>query len=130
MTSRLPLAVAVVAATRPAAPIPLAVPEAGADHGPFDLTLMPVGGYTAALPDVRMNPEQAVRAHLDVTDPGSGLLVPIQWCTFRSAPHPWADPVERLLAAAGAAHAQVAAPQPGGRVDPAEPVGSDQWWRL
>jgi L-ascorbate metabolism protein UlaG (beta-lactamase superfamily) len=100
-----------------------------ADHGPFDLTLMPVGGYTSALPDIHMNPEEAVRAHLDVTDSGSGLLLPIHWCTFRSAPHPWAEPIERLLVAADAAHAQVAVPQPGGRVDPAEPVGTDPWWR-
>lgn len=104
--------------------------QIGADHGPFDLTLMPVGGYTAALPDIHMNPEQAVRAHLDVTNPRSGLLVPIHWCTFRSAPHPWAEPIERLLVAADSARAQVAVPRPGGRVEPAAPVGSDQWWRL
>ena len=47
-----------------------------------------------------MNPEEAVRAHLDVTDSGSGLLVPIHWGTFRLAPHPWAEPVERVLKAA------------------------------
>ena len=47
-----------------------------------------------------MNPEEAVRAHLDVTDSGSGLLVPIHWGTFRLAPHPWAEPVERVLTAA------------------------------
>ena len=47
-----------------------------------------------------MNPEEAVRAHLDVADAGKGLLVPIHWATFRLAPHPWAEPVERLLAAA------------------------------
>jgi L-ascorbate metabolism protein UlaG (beta-lactamase superfamily) len=104
--------------------------QIAADHGPFDLTLMPVGGYTSALPDIHMNPEEAVRAHLDVTDSGSGLLVPIHWCTFRSAPHPWAEPIERLLVAADAAHAQVAVPKPGGRVNPAKAVEFDPWWRL
>lgn len=53
--------------------------EIGADHGPFDLTLMPIGAYNTGWPDIHMNPEEAVRAHLDVSDTGSGLLVPIHW---------------------------------------------------
>ncbi|WP_421844293.1 MBL fold metallo-hydrolase [Mycobacterium sp.] len=102
----------------------------GADHGPFDLTLMPIGAYNTAWPDIHMNPEEAVRGHLDVTDSGSGLLVPIHWGTFRLAPHPWAEPVERLLAAAEPAHVQVAVPTPGARVDPAAPAIFNPWWRL
>jgi L-ascorbate metabolism protein UlaG (beta-lactamase superfamily) len=102
----------------------------GADHGPFDLTLMPVGAYNSAWPDIHMNPEEAVRAHLDVTDQGSGLLVPIHWGTFRLAAHPWAEPVERLLKAAEADHVGVAVPTPGQRVDPARSGRSNGWWRL
>ena len=104
--------------------------QIGADHGPFDLTLMPIGAYNTAWPDVHMNPEEAVRAHLDVTGPGSGLLIPIHWGTFRLAPHPWAEPVERLLAAAEAADVRVAVPMPGERIDPARPpVRVSPWWR-
>ncbi len=103
--------------------------QIGSDHGPFDLTLMPVGAYNTAWPDIHMNPEEAVQAHIDVTAAGGGLLVPIHWCTFRLAPHPWAEPVDRLLAAAEAAEVQVAVPKPGGRVDPADPAESDPWWR-
>ncbi|GFG74800.1 MBL fold metallo-hydrolase [Mycobacterium botniense] len=99
----------------------------GADHGPFDLTLMPVGAYNSAWPDIHMNPEEAVQAHRDVTD--TGLLVPIHWCTFRLAPHPWAEPIERLVAAADAAHVSVAVPKPGERVNPAQPAEPDDWWR-
>ncbi len=102
----------------------------GADYGPFDLTLMPVGAYNTAWPDIHMNPEEAVRAHLDVTDSGSGLLVPIHWCTFRLAPHPWAEPIERLLAATEPAGVDVAVPRPGDRVDPGTSSTFDQWWRL
>ncbi|BBZ47869.1 hypothetical protein MPRM_51500 [Mycobacterium parmense] len=104
--------------------------QIGADHGPFDLTLLPIGAYNTAWPDIHMNPEEAVRAHLDVTDPRSGLLVPIHWGTFRLAPHPWAEPVERLLAAAGPAHVEVAVPTPGQRVDSATPDQLSPWWRL
>ena len=85
--------------------------DIGADHGPFDLTLMPIGAYHPGWPDIHMNPEDAVRAHRDITD--AGLLVPIHWATFRLAPHPWSEPVERLLIAADAEGVQVAVPMPG-----------------
>lgn len=100
----------------------------GEEHGPFDLTLLPIGAYNAAWPDVHMNPEEAVRAHLDLTE--SGLLVPIHWGTFRLAPHPWAEPVERLLTAAEPERVHVAVPAPGQRIDPTSPVKSNPWWRL
>ncbi|HTQ16274.1 MBL fold metallo-hydrolase [Mycobacterium sp.] len=102
----------------------------GADHGPFDLTLLPIGAYNTAWPDIHMNPEEAVRAHLDVTDSGSGLLVPVHWGTFRLAPHPWAEPVERLLKAAEPEGVEVAVPTPGQRIDPAGPLRFHPWWRL
>ena len=103
--------------------------EIGMDHGPFDLTLMPVGAYHPAWPDIHMNPEEAVRAHLDVADAGSGLLVPIHWATFRLAPHPWSDPIERLLRAADPPGVHVVVPRPGQRVD-AGISTFDPWWRL
>lgn len=102
--------------------------QIGSQYGPFDLTLMPIGAYNAAWPDIHMNPEEAVRAHLDVTD--SGLLVPIHWCTFRLAPHPWAEPIERLLVAADADRVDFAVPRPGGRVDPGAGADFDPWWRF
>ena len=111
--------------------------EIGMDHGPFDVSLLPVGAYHPAWPDIHMNPEEAVRAHLDIAEPGKGLLLPIHWATFRLAPHPWAEPVERLLAAADPAGVEVVVPRPGQRVDPTAPTGStperpagfDPWWQ-
>lgn len=103
--------------------------EIGVDHGPFDLTLLPIGAYHPAWPDIHMNPEEAVRAHLDMAEADSGLLVPIHWATFRLAPHPWSEPVERLLAAADPARVPVAVPRPGERVDRDSASASDQWWR-
>lgn len=102
--------------------------EIGADYGPFDLTLIPIGAYDAGWPDIHLNPEEAVAAHRDVTGSGSALLLPIHWCTFRLAPHPWDEPVRRLLAAADAAGARVAVPRPGERVDPARRAEIDPWW--
>lgn len=108
----------------------------GIDHGPFDLSLLPVGAYHPAWPDIHMNPEEAVRAHLDIAEAGKGVLLPIHWATFRLAPHPWSEPVERLLVAADSAGVEIVVPRPGQRVDPmtvSEPVarGSafDPWWQ-
>jgi L-ascorbate metabolism protein UlaG (beta-lactamase superfamily) len=55
--------------------------------------------------------------------------VPIHWGTFRLAPHPWAEPIERLLPAADAAQVRVAVPKPGERVDAEEPAEPIPWWR-
>jgi L-ascorbate metabolism protein UlaG (beta-lactamase superfamily) len=98
-------------------------------HGPFDLTLLPIGAYHPAWPDIHMNPEEAVRAHRDVTDAGTGLLVPIHWATFRLAPHPWAEPVERLLTAADEQGVRVAVPKPGQRIE-RDAIMIDPWWEL
>jgi L-ascorbate metabolism protein UlaG (beta-lactamase superfamily) len=89
---------------------------------------MPVGAYHPGWPDIHMNPEDAIRAHRDVTD--RGLLVPIHWATFRLAPHPWAEPVERLLTAAEPAGVRVVVPKPGQRVDTSTSSDGEPWWRL
>ncbi|TFV56198.1 hypothetical protein E4P42_20080 [Mycobacterium sp. PS03-16] len=102
----------------------------GAEHGPFDLTLMPIGAYHPAWPDIHMNPEEAVRAHLDMTDRGAGTLLPIHWATFRLAPHPWSEPVERLLAAADAEGVAAVVPKPGQRADRETSHTIDPWWQL
>ncbi|WP_433599851.1 MBL fold metallo-hydrolase [Nocardia sp. CA-135953] len=104
--------------------------EAGAALGPFDLTLLPIGAYDEAWPDVHMNPEEAVRAHADlgVGDPGHGLLVPIHWATFNLAFHGWSEPVRRMVAAARAAGTEVAVPMPGQRIDPNDLPSRDSWW--
>ncbi len=104
--------------------------DIGAQHGPFDLTLLPIGAYNTSWPDIHMNPEEAAQAHRDLNGGDGGVLVPIHWCTFRLAPHPWAEPADRLLAAAGAAGVDVAVPRPGGRVSPVAGADVDRWWRL
>jgi L-ascorbate metabolism protein UlaG (beta-lactamase superfamily) len=98
--------------------------EIGRQYGPFDLTVLPIGAYADAWPDIHLCPEEAVRAHLDL---GGAVLLPIHWATFDLAPHPWSEPIERLLAAAGAT--TFAAPRPGGRFLVAQPPALDYWWR-
>src|SRR5664279_3921415 len=93
-------------------------------YGPFDITVLPIGAYGDQWPDIHLNPEEAVAAHQDL---GGGLFIPIHWATFDLALHSWAEPVERLLTAAGSA--QVAVPRPGERVLGNEPLSPDGWWR-
>ncbi|MGI9125578.1 MAG: MBL fold metallo-hydrolase [Mycobacterium sp.] len=100
--------------------------EIGTRHGPFDLTLLPIGAYNKAWPDIHMNPEEAVQAHLDLN---GGLLTPIHWATFRLAPHPWAEHAERLLGAASDAGVEIAVPRPGGQAAPGR-TAIEHWWRL
>ncbi len=102
----------------------------GAQHGPFDLSLLPVGAYGVQWPDIHLDPEQAVRAHGDLNggNPSTGVFLPIHWATFNLAFHSWAEPVRRLLAAAAAADVTVVIPQPGQRVDLATGLEVHDWW--
>ncbi len=97
----------------------------GADLGPFDLTLLPIGAYADLWPEVHMTPEEAVRAHRDLR---GGLLVPVHWATFDLGFHGWAEPVQRLLSAAAGAGVQIALPRPGGRIVVAAPDPIADWW--
>lgn len=98
----------------------------GAEHGPFDLTLMQIGAYDRAWPHIHMFPEEAVAAHLDVR---GGLLVPVHWGTFNLALHDWSEPVDRLWAEAKARDVRLAVPRPGERVVVDEPPAVDGWWQ-
>ncbi|MEU5960679.1 MBL fold metallo-hydrolase [Micromonospora parva] len=98
----------------------------GAEHGPFDVTLMQIGAYDRAWPTIHMFPEEAVDAHLDLR---GGLLIPVHWATFNLALHDWSEPVDRLWAEAKARDVQLAVPRPGERVVVDEPPAVDGWWQ-
>jgi L-ascorbate metabolism protein UlaG (beta-lactamase superfamily) len=96
----------------------------GERYGPFDITVLPIGAYGDQWPDIHLNPEEAVAAHRDL---GGGLFVPIHWASFDLALHTWAEPVERLLAAADGI--PVAVPRPGERISGDDAPAPDGWWR-
>ncbi|PTH90124.1 MBL fold metallo-hydrolase [Streptomyces sp. A244] len=105
--------------------------EIGAEHGPFDATMIQIGAYSDFWPDIHMTPEEGMRAHLDLQGgPEHGPMLPIHWATFNLATHPWADPGEGTLEAARTVGAAVALPRPGEPFEPtAESVPSEPWWR-
>ncbi len=88
------------------------------------MTILPIGAYGDQWPDIHLNPEEAVAAHCDL---GGGLFLPIHWATFDLAMHSWAEPVERLLAAADGI--TVAIPRPGERIDGTTAAVPDGWWQ-
>jgi L-ascorbate metabolism protein UlaG (beta-lactamase superfamily) len=97
----------------------------GARLGPFDLTLLPIGAYNDAWHAIHMDPEEAVRAHGDL---GGRVLLPVHWATFNLAFHRWAEPVQRLRAAAQRVGATVTVPMPGQRIDVLDPPTVTDWW--
>jgi len=104
----------------------------GAQHGPFDLTLLPVGAYGDQWPDIHMKPEEAVHVHSDLNrgagDLRGGLLIPIHWATFNLALHAWAEPADRVRVAAKEHDVALAIPRPGERVTVADPPELTDWW--
>ncbi len=99
----------------------------GAKHGPFDATLMQIGAYHFAWPDIHMFPEEAVQAHVSLR---GDLLIPVHWGSFHRAPHGWAEPVDRVWAEAKARDVRLVVPRPGERVDVSAPPALDPWWQL
>ncbi len=95
--------------------------------GPFDLTMIEIGAYDQAWPDVHLGPEQAVEAHQMVR---GAVLLPVHWGLFSLAFHGWTEPIERTLAAATAVGVTLVTPQPGGSVSLADLSTSHQarWW--
>lgn len=105
--------------------------DIGAEHGPFDATMIQLGAYSEFWPDIHMTPDEAVRAHLDLQggDATQGVLLPIHWATFNLAPHPWAEPGELTMWATHKAGATMAAPRPGEPFEPARTPPVVPWWR-
>ncbi|MGN9813144.1 MBL fold metallo-hydrolase [Micromonospora sp. BQ11] len=100
--------------------------EIGAEHGPFDVTLMQIGAYDRAWPSIHMFPEEAVAAHVDLR---GGLMIPVHWATFNLALHAWSEPVDRIWAEAKARDVRLAVPRPGERVVVDDPPAVDGWWQ-
>ncbi|WP_313321315.1 MBL fold metallo-hydrolase [Stenotrophomonas sp.] len=98
----------------------------GERYGPFDLAMVETGAYDADWPDVHMQPEQSLQAHLDVR---GKVMMPIHNGTFDLALHPWTEPFERITALAAEQGVVLTAPKMGERLDIREPAPSTQWWR-
>ncbi|WP_433721301.1 MBL fold metallo-hydrolase [Actinoplanes sp. CA-051413] len=100
--------------------------QIGEEHGPFDVTLVQIGAYGDAWPDIHMVPEDGVATHVDVQ---GGLMIPVHWGTFNLALHDWPEPADRTWREAKARDVRLAVPRPGERVDVDNPPAVDGWWQ-
>ncbi|MFF4367660.1 MBL fold metallo-hydrolase [Streptomyces sp. NPDC001594] len=72
--------------------------EIGARHPAIDLALLPIGAYAPRwwLRDVHADPEEAVRAFLDL---GARRMAPMHWGAFVLSAEPVMEPLHRVRAA-------------------------------
>lgn len=118
--------------------------DIGAEHGPFDATMIQIGAYSeywpknhtdctplpGGWPDIHMTPAQGIQAHLDLQGgKPHGVMMPIHWGTFTLSMHPWAEPGEWTKDAAEEAEQPAAFPRPGEPFEPAGTLPLDPWWR-
>ncbi len=76
--------------------------ELGARYGPFDVALVPIGGYLPAsiMQSNHVNPEEAVRLGLDLS---AGVLIAHHWGTVILTDEPPFEPPQHFRAAGRAA---------------------------
>ena len=98
----------------------------GERFGPFDVTFMETGAYDAQWPDVHMQPEQTLQAHVDLR---GGWLMPLHNGTFDLAMHAWHEPFDRILALAQARGVALATPGMGERLSLTQPHAGERWWQ-
>jgi hypothetical protein len=73
-----------------------------------------------------MQPEQTLRAHLDLR---GRWLMPLHNGTFDLAMHAWHEPFDRILALAQSADVPLATPGMGERLSLANPQAGQRWWQ-
>ena len=94
-------------------------------HGPFDLAFMENGAYNPdGWPLIHMMPEQSVQAARDL---GVRQVVPVHWAKFDLAFHPWKEPIERFMRAAGDDGPAVITPRIGEVFGVQQPP-HQKWW--
>lgn len=99
--------------------------QIGDKFAPFDITLMETGAYDANWPDVHMQPEQTLQAHIDLK---GRWLLPIHNGTFDLAMHAWYDPFDRIVSLAEAHGIPVSTPQIGEAVSIQYAHSGRRWW--
>ena len=99
--------------------------EIGEKFGPFDLTMVETGAYDPQWPDVHMQPEESLQAHIDLR---GKVMLPIHNGTFDLSLHAWSDPFERITALAAERRLPLATPEIGAPLEVRAPALGDPWW--
>jgi len=98
----------------------------GQKYGPFDLSLMETGAYNVNWPDVHMQPEESLHAHIDLN---SKLLLPIHNSTFSLSTHSWNEPLIRITKLALNKNIAIVTPQIGKGINFKDTqINHEIWW--
>jgi L-ascorbate metabolism protein UlaG (beta-lactamase superfamily) len=100
--------------------------QIGAKYGPFDLTMIETGAYDKLWPDVHMQPEQTLQAHLDLQ---GKALMPVHNGTFDLGMHVWQEPFDRIMALGEAGGVRLSTPEMGEALDMKQPAPGRAWWK-
>jgi len=99
--------------------------EIGRRYGPFDLTMVETGAYDPQWPDVHMQPEESLQAHIDLR---GKVMLPIHNGTFDLSLHAWHDPFSRIAELAAERRLPLATPAIGMPLAIMAPLAQEQWW--
>ncbi|WP_340678580.1 MBL fold metallo-hydrolase, partial [Paraglaciecola sp.] len=88
--------------------------EIGKRFGGFDLSMIETGAYDEMWPDIHMQPEQSLRAHLDLQ---AAYMMPVHNSSFDLAMHAWYEPLQRLANAAEVYDVPIITPKFGAVLD-------------
>ncbi|WP_035788830.1 MBL fold metallo-hydrolase [Janthinobacterium sp. CG3] len=97
----------------------------GEQYGPFDVTLLETGAYDKQWPDIHMQPEETLQAHLDLK---GNWLLPVHNGTFDLGLHIWHEPFDRIVALAAKRGVAIATPEMGETVNLRQPDPGRKWW--
>ncbi|MFM2087664.1 MAG: hypothetical protein RLZZ237_2533 [Pseudomonadota bacterium] len=97
----------------------------GEKYGPFDLTMIETGAYDKQWPDIHMQPEETLQAHLDLQ--GKWLL-PVHNGTFDLGLHVWHEPFDRIAGLAEKKGVEITTPQMGEALALKQPHRGEKWW--
>lgn len=99
----------------------------GQRFGPFDLSVVKIGAYGPSdyWRDVHIDPEEAIRAHLDVQ---ARVLLPVHWATFGLGLHDWDEPIKRTLKTARENKVELVTPRLGELLTVGQTFRSSTWW--
>lgn len=100
--------------------------DIGDKYGPFDLTMVETGAYDPQWPDIHMQPEETMQAHIDLR---GKLLMPIHNGTFDLALHAWNEPFDRISQLAGQRGQTLATPEIGQQLNLKQVPATGKWWQ-
>jgi L-ascorbate metabolism protein UlaG (beta-lactamase superfamily) len=83
------------------------------------------GAYDPQWPDVHMQPEESLQAHIDLR---GKVLLPIHNGTFDLSLHAWHDPFDRISELAAERRLPIATPEIGLPLDIVQPQAASKWW--